>query len=88
MKRLATLASKLPLVRRWITLAPLAWVAAVVPSIPRVMVNVVPATPVTSSNSLSILIRKFPLVGNAVASVTVQLVKAGVIIAADNVVTA
>ena len=70
------------------TLAPLACVAAVVPSAPRVMVKVLPATAVTMRISASILTRKFPAVGKLVASVTVQLVVVAVVIAADRMVTA
>ena len=70
------------------TLAPLACVAAAVPSAPRVMVKVLPATPVTMRISPSILMRKFPVAGNAVASITLQLVAVVVVMAADSVVTA
>ena len=70
------------------TLAPLACVAAVVPSAPRVTVKVLPATAVTMRISASILMRKFPAVGKVVASVTVQLVAVVVVMAAESVVTA
>ena len=70
------------------TLAPLACVAATVPSAPRVMVKASAATVVTMRISASILMRKFPAVGNIVASVTVQLVAVVVVMAADSVVTA
>ncbi len=62
-----------------------ACLAATVPSAPRVMVNVASATPATMRISPSILTRKFPVAGNAVASVTVQLVAVVVVIAADSV---
>ncbi len=70
------------------TLAPLACVAAVVPSAPRVMVKTLLATAVTMRISASILMRKFPAVGKLVASVTVQLVAVVVVMAADRMVTA
>jgi hypothetical protein len=57
-------------------------------STPRVTVKVVPETDVTSINSLSTRTRKFPLVGNVLADVTVSVVALVLVIAAESVLLA
>ena len=70
------------------TVAPLAWVAAVVPSTPRMIVKVFVSHGGDQQNFTVDLDAKIPSAGNVVASVTVQLVAVVVVIAADKVVTA
>src|SRR4051812_50089288 len=56
---------------RSVTVLPAAWAAAVVPSSPRVTVQVAPLTAVTSNSSLPTRTRNWGVFGNAVALATV-----------------
>jgi len=64
------------------TSSPMTAAAAVVPSTPRVTVNVLPATAVTSRSSLPISIRNPPAAGKADASATSTVASPAAIAAA------